>query len=251
MLMERRKLIQTLEFPKNSDARALAEGLMDDFNVASISGSKGEHEVQFVSPAELVVVISPSKARFFYEPLLDVDEVDDEHGDDLDDDDDDDPYGVADEISDHLARRVGLEPDDEDDDSDDATSDDNSDLIAREVITRLLDEGLLELVTPRSRPGVEGFLAHRIAQGRTGETLGDALADAKGVAELYASNEQLAEILAACRPKRTAASAATSARTPPSKAQSKAPKTSSSKVSATGKPKAQPNTRKSTKSRMQ
>jgi hypothetical protein len=89
----------------------------------------------------------------------------------------------------------------DDDDNNNAT-DDDSDLVAQRVIERLLNEGLLELVTPRSRPAIEEFLAHHLAHKRVSETLCDDLADAKGVAELYTSDEQLYEIIAACRSKR-------------------------------------------------
>ena len=197
--MKRRKLIRTLDLPARSDARALAESLTDDFAVASIVGSNGEFEIQFVSPADLVAVISSSQARFFIEPLVNADDDDD----DDDDDEPDDPNDVAEGISLHLARRVGiLRDDDDEDDETGAAPDDDNDEVARRVVERLLNEGLLELVTPRSRAGVEGHLAHIIAHGRVDGTLCDDLTEVKGVAELYASDEQLDEILAACRKKR-------------------------------------------------
>lgn len=201
--MKRRTLIHTLTLPAGSNARALAESLTRDFSVASISGSNGEHEVQLISPDELVVVISPSRACFFLEPRIEVDDDDDEH----EDENEDDPHGVAEEISDYLAREAGVVQDDDDDDDyndNDAAPDDESDKIAQQVVGRLLEEGLLELVTPRSRAGVEGYLAHRIAHGRVKRGLADALADAKGVAEVYASDEQIAAILASCQRTRTA-----------------------------------------------
>jgi len=197
--MKRHTLIRTLDLPQGSNARALAESLTTDFNVASITGSGGEHEVQLVSPAELVVVISASRAQFFRAPIV----VDDDDDDFDDEEEPDDPNDIAEEISFFLARRVGLVQDDEDADEDNDATQDDSDIVAQRVIERLLNEGLLELVTPRSRPGIEEFLAHRLANKRVSETLCDDLADAKGVAELYTSDEQLYEIIAACRSKRT------------------------------------------------
>lgn len=195
-MKKRRKLIRTLELPPGSNARSLAESLTDDFNIASISGSNGEFEIQCVSPADLVVVIDASRARFFVEPNI--------GGDDDADEEPDDPHDVAEAMSFHLQRRVGKGPRDEDEVAEDATPDDDSDEVARRVVERLLKEELLELVTPRSRASVEGHLAHIIAHGRVDGTLCDDLAEVKGVAELYASDEQLYEIIAACRKKRAA-----------------------------------------------
>lgn len=201
--MKRRSLLRTLELPKGANPRDLAESLTDDFNVASITGSNGEYEVEMVSPDELVVVINASRARFYIEPRDDEDDEDDE---DFDDEDEDDPHDVAEDMSFFLSRRLGLVRDEEDEPDESAgTPDDDSDELARRVVARLLDEGLLELVTPRSRPSVENHLAHCLAQGKNAEKLCDELAEVKGVAELYTSNEQFAEILASCRKKRAPA----------------------------------------------
>lgn len=202
MLDKKRKFIRSVNLPKGSDPKALAESLTDAFAVASISGSHGEFEVQFVSPEELVVVVEATRARFFVEPLPISDDDDDD-----DDDEREDPHEVAEEISLHFQRHTGQLKDEDDDDNEDRAPDDDSDDVARRMIQRLLDEGLIEIVNSRSRPSVEAYLAHKIAHGQTGESLGDNLADVKGVAELYASNEQLAEILAACRKKRGAITA--------------------------------------------
>lgn len=193
---KKRKLIRSMKLPAGTDAKALAESLTDEFAVAAISGSGGEFEVSFVSPEELVVVVGATQAKFFVEPLPLNAQADEE-----DEDERDDPDDVAEEISFHFERRTGLAKDEDDDDDDEKAPDDDSDDVARRMIQRLLDEGLLEIVNSRSRAGVEGYLAHKIAHGQTGESLGDNLADVKGVAELYASNEQLAQILADCRKK--------------------------------------------------
>lgn len=201
--MKRRSLLRTLDLPKGANPRALAESLTDDFNVASISGSNGEYEVQMVSPDELVVVINATRARFFIEPR-DADE--DEEFDDEDDVEEDDPHDVAEDMCFFLSRRLGLVKDEDEGSEEDAgPPDDDSDELARRVVARLLDEGLLELVTPRSRPSVESHLAHCLAQGKNADKLCDELAEVKGVAELYTSNEQFAEILAGCRKKRAPA----------------------------------------------
>lgn len=186
-----------MKLPAGTDARALAESLTDEFAVAAISGSNGEFEVAFVSPEELVVVVGATQAKFFLEPLpLNA------QGDDEDDDERDDPHDIAEEIGFHFERRTGqVKDDDDDDDDNEKAPDDDGDAIARKMIQRLLDEGLLEIVNARSRASVEQYLAHKIAHGQTGESLGDNLAEVNGVAELYASNEQLAQILADCRKK--------------------------------------------------
>jgi hypothetical protein len=203
--MKRRSLLRTLELPKGANPRALAESLRDDFNVATITGSNGEYEVEMLSPDELVVVINASRARFFIEPRDDEDE-DDEDDEDFDDEEEDDPHDVAEDMSFYLSKRLGLVRDEGDDPDENAgTPDDDSDELARRIVARLLDEGLLELVTPRSRPTVESHLAHCLAQGKNAEKLCDELAEVKGVAELYTSNEQFAEILASCRKKRAPA----------------------------------------------
>ncbi|MDI1436854.1 hypothetical protein QHF89_45535 [Polyangium sorediatum] len=62
-------MIRSLDPPRDADARALAESLGNHFAIASISGSGGEHEVQFVNPPELVAVIGPSHARFFVQDV--------------------------------------------------------------------------------------------------------------------------------------------------------------------------------------
>lgn len=223
--MKRRKLIQMLDLPARSDARALAESLTDDFNVASIVGSNGEFEIQFVSPADLVVVISSSQARFFIEPLVNAD------ADEEEDEEPDDPHDVAEEISVHLARRVGTLRDD--DETGAAPDDDDNDEVARRVVERLLREGLLELVTPRSRTSVEEHLAHIIAHERVDGTLCDDLADVKGVAELYTSDEQLYEILAACRKKPVTTKSEPKARV---RAASKTPTMGAKRVVTSDKP---------------
>lgn len=201
--MKRRSLLRTLELPKGANPRDLAECLTDDFNVASISGSNGEYEVQMVSPDELVVVINASRVRFFIEPRDDDDE--DEGDDEEFDEDEDDPHDIAEDMSFFLSRRLGLIKDEDDEPDESAgTPDDDSDELARRIVARLLEEDLLELVTPRSRPSVESHLAHCLAQGKNAEKLCDELAEVKGVAELYASNEQFADILAASRSKKRA-----------------------------------------------
>lgn len=200
----RRSLIHTLKLPKGTDARALADEVATRFHVASISGSDGEHEIQLVSPASLVVRISPKSARFFEQPL----ELDDE--DQGDDDDDDDAEGTAQEISDHLARFVGLLPEDEDEEGEDGErAADDADELAEKVIARLLETGLLEITTPRSRPKVEARLAHCLDRGVSGAAMCDALTDVPGVAELYVTDEEILAIVAECRsPKASARRAA-------------------------------------------
>jgi hypothetical protein len=93
--MKRHTLILSLDLPQGSNARALAESLTTDFDVASITGSGGEQQVRLVSPAELLVVIGSSQAQFFRTPIVDKDDDDD------DDDEAEDPDDVAEEISIH------------------------------------------------------------------------------------------------------------------------------------------------------
>lgn len=191
-----RSLIRTLKLPRGSDARALADEVAEHFHVASISGSGGEHEIQLVSPAALVVVIDKASARFFVQDL----ELDAED----DDDDDEDPDGTAQEISDHLARFVGLAPGADDEDGEDEKPPlDNADKLAEKVVALLLERGLLEITTPRSRPKVEARLAHCIDRGVSGGAMCDALTEVPGVAELYTTDEEIEALVAECRGKGT------------------------------------------------
>lgn len=77
-----------------------------------------------------------------------------------------------------------------------ATSRDADDEAAAAIIEALLEAGLLELVTHRSRAGVEGKLAHLLSQGITApDQIAEALIAAPGVAELYADDDTLGALL--------------------------------------------------------
>ncbi|MDI1446009.1 hypothetical protein [Polyangium sp. 6x1] len=190
----RRSLIHSLDLPRGSDARALAESLVGPFAVASISGSDGAYEVQFVNPSSLVAVIGPSHARFFVQEV-EMDAADeDEEAAEGEGDEEDEPHDIAEAVSHHLARSVGLTNDDED--TEDTPPADESDRLARHVIAQLLEGGLLELTSPRSRAHVEARLAYCFERGMRGSALIETLTEVPGVAEIYASDEELSALIA-------------------------------------------------------
>lgn len=198
----KRTPISSLDLPPGSDARALAESLVGAFGVTSISGSGGEHEVRFANPAELVAVIGPSRASFFLQ------EEDAREGDDDaepaedHDPEEEDPYDFAEAVSDHLAARLGLlaDEDEEGDAEDEEPPDDDHDRVAREVVAALLERGLMELSTPRSRSMVEGRVARCLSRGKVdGEAICAELTKVDAVSEIYASDEELSQIVRASR----------------------------------------------------
>ena len=199
-MTQSRSLIRTMSFPDAADPRALAERIADAHRVSSIVGSAGEVEVRFVDPDSLVVVIGRGGARFFEEPL-DIEEDDDPEHEPLEPED---PAGTAESVAALLARALGL-PDPEGGEGEDAGEDDGpppdeSDQQARRVVAALLDRGLIELASPRSRASVEAHVAHVLARfGPDPQRLSEEIIEHKGVADLYADDEELAAILRAAR----------------------------------------------------
>ncbi|WAS91995.1 hypothetical protein [Nannocystis punicea] len=203
-----RRLLESMEIP--ADLRVnpvmVAESVSEAFPVASIVGGRDDQELRFVSPAELVVVISATAVHCYEEPLP-VEEVEeDEYGEVIEDDEEDeveedDPRDTAEDILAHVSALLGLEvEEDEDEIEDEAKPDDAADRRAAAIVAALLDAGLLELVTPRSRPQVEGRLAHLLAHGvHHPGALAESIADCSGVAEFYADDGQMAAVLAKAR----------------------------------------------------
>lgn len=192
----RRTLIDSFELPGGADARALAEGLTGEFGVASISGSGGEYEVQLVSPASLVIVLGPRAARFF---MQDVEDAAPEAGDVDEEEEEEDPHDAAEAVRHHLELRLGLWTGEDEEGDDEKPPDDDCDRLARDVVARLLERGLLELVTPRSRESAEGRLANSLSRGAPAGVLAEHLSEVRGVAEVFATDEEMEAVVAECR----------------------------------------------------
>ena len=173
-----RRLLRSLAFPSPTDPRALAERVGAEFRAYAIVGTSIDYEVTFVEPASLILVISRDQARIF---------VDGRHDEEIDE--------TAEDIEHFIAVALGMVVDD--DGPDDEPARDPSDQRAAAFVEALLADGLLELVTPRSRAQVEGKVAHLLAHGKASPAeLGAALTDSRGVSELYADDAQLAAVLA-------------------------------------------------------
>ncbi|MDC0674717.1 hypothetical protein [Nannocystis radixulma] len=199
-----RRWFHTMKLPDSPvpDPSVLAEAVADEFAVASIVGGHGEQELRFVTPGTLVVVISATEVQFFDQP----DPIEEDEDDAASaEDEEQTPEDAAEEIEGFLAGFLGLSEDEEDDedeedeeDEEDDEAGDEEERVARRVVDALLERGLLELTTPRSRAQVEGRLAHLLAYGERGAgQLAEAIAGCSGVAEFYADDGQLAEVLAA------------------------------------------------------
>ncbi|PCC72858.1 hypothetical protein SAMN02745121_01975 [Nannocystis exedens] len=176
----------------------LAESVSEAFPVASIVGGRGDQELRFVAPATLVVVISATAVHCYEEPLP-PEEDEEGYEDDGEDADEDDPMDTAEDILAHVSVLLGLD-EEEEEGPDEPTPDDAADRRAAAIVALLLQDGLLELVTPRSRPQVEGRLAHLLAHGmHDAGALAESIADCSGVAEFYADDAQMAAVLAKVR----------------------------------------------------
>lgn len=196
-----RTLIRTMSFPDAADPKALADRIADTLRVSSIVGSGGEVEVRFVEPDDLVVVIGPNGARFYDEPVLLEEEVDPDHAPP----EPEDPDSAAESVAALIARVLGLRDPagvEGEDAEDEGPPPDESDRHAKRVVAALLDRGLIELVSPRSRASVEAHVAHVLAHhGADPQRLSEEIIEHRAVADLYADDEALAAILdAALRP---------------------------------------------------
>lgn len=195
-----RRPIETLAFPPDVlpvDLPTLADALGDRHD-ATIVGSDGGYELRLGTPSTLIVVLSPAQVDFFedvapHEP---------------DDDDPTHPFPEEDSMEAGVERVVhtieqllGLYVEEADEHATDDEHDD-ADRAAKLVLARLLEEGSIELVAPRSRAGVEGKLAHLIARGADAATVLDGLTDHEGVAEIYADERRLATLLSSARRRR-------------------------------------------------
>ncbi|MCY0993878.1 hypothetical protein OV203_42460 [Nannocystis sp. ILAH1] len=191
-----RRLLESMAIPAELQVNPVmvAESVSEAFPVMSIVGGRGEQELRFVSPATLVVVISATAVECYDEPLPPPEEDEDF----AEDEEDEDPRSTAEDILGHVSELLGLE--EEEESPDEPTPDDAADRRAAAIVAALLQDGLLELVTPRSRPQVEGRLAHLLAHGmHDAGALAESIADLSGVAEFYADDAQMAAVLAKVR----------------------------------------------------
>lgn len=196
--MQRRSL-ETMVFPQDVlpvDRPTLASALADRFG-ATIVGSDGGYELQCGEPSNLIVVIWSTHVELFEDVERSMARLETEE--------DDPAHSVPDEESaESGAERVihaieeilGLYVDDV---ADDADEPDDADRRAKRMLDRLIETGAIELVTPRSRAGVEGKLAHLIARGANALAVHEALMSHEGVAEIYVDEHQLAPLLSTPR----------------------------------------------------
>lgn len=197
-----RRLIDRMTLPPEAqaDPAVLAESVADAFPVASIVGGRGEQELRFVAPATLVVLISATEVQFFDEPLPppeDEEAAGEEHAEA---EDGDAPEDAVEAIVGHLEVLLGMATEEDEGGEGETIPDDEADRRAAVIVGALLERGLLELTTPRSRAQVEGRLAHLLAHGRRDPGfLAEQIADCSGVAEFYADDAQMAAVLASCQ----------------------------------------------------
>jgi len=180
---------------------ALAD-VLGDRHDATIASSQGQYELRFGDPSTLIVVLSPTRADFFedVERALALDVMEDDDPAHLPLEELSVQEGV--ELAVHTIEEIlGLyvEADVEDVSVD---GEDDADRQARAVLSALLADGSIELVGSRSRPGVEGKLAHLLAHDASVDAMLDALVDHPGVAEIYADEQQLEALLAASKRRR-------------------------------------------------
>jgi hypothetical protein len=197
-----RHLLSVLAYPApltKEGVRELAEAVGDEFAASSIVGSDDEQEVFFRVPASLVAIFGRTEARFYAENFAGAPDIDDEHGEPLPEEE---PDAVAEDIRHFVAVRLGMVADEavEPKAGDIAApwSQDEDDNRAARFVGTLLERGLLELISSRSRAQVEGRVSQALSNGVADPTrLADIIIESSGVGELYADGEELAEALAA------------------------------------------------------
>lgn len=199
-----RRLLTTLTFPPSVlpvDLDALADRLTDAYP-ATIVGRTDLIELRFDDPPNLLACLTPTRVDFYEDlapPTTDLPEEPDSP------EDPEDPLSPEDGAEDIiLAIEILLRLHDDEDAAADAEyaasrAIDDADRHAAALVDLLLERRLLELVTPRSRIGVEGLLAHLLAHDAAPHELAERLADHAGVAELYAGDDELRALARAAR----------------------------------------------------
>lgn len=180
------------------DLADLADRLADA-HPATIVGRAAPIELRFADPPTLLAVLSAARVDFFedLDAQADDDPVDTDDLGETDDDDETTADDGAEDVTNTIEILLGLADDDDEADAAYAASRnvDDADRLAAALLGALLERGLLELVTPRARPAVEGKLAHLLAHDADPHAIADGLADHEGVAELYADDAELAALL--------------------------------------------------------
>lgn len=182
------------------DLSALADVLGDQHD-ATIASSQGQFELRFGDPSTLIVVLSPTRVDFFedVERALVLDAMED-----------DPAHPPPEELSVQEGVELAVHSIEEileiyieaDVEERSADAEDDADRQARTVLSALLADGSIELATSRSRPGVEGKLAHLIAHDASVNAMLDALVDHPGVDEIYTDEQQLEALLEASKRRR-------------------------------------------------
>lgn len=185
------KPFKELAFPESAkaNARVLVNLLAEHFAAASITGTHREQILRLKEPASLIVVLRRSGAAFQLttDAAAETDEI----------------LDTIDAIELVLKRALGLEPEEEAPSECDAPADPSGE-ISKSIVRCLVELNLVSFATPRSQPQLEKKLADTLReQCESIEEIADCIMECSGVAELHASDEDLAEILLVCLPSRS------------------------------------------------
>ena len=180
------KPFKEMAFPESAkaNARVLVNLLAEHFAATSITGTHREQTLHLKEPASLIVVLRRTGVSF----LLREDSTNET----------DEVIDTIDAIEAVLKGALGLAVEEEEPLEDNAPPD-HSDEISKAIVRCLMELKLVTFATPRSQPQLEKKLAEALRQRcESIEEIADCIMDCSGVAELHASDEDLAEIVNVC-----------------------------------------------------
>lgn len=176
------KPFKEMAFPTSAkaNARVLANLLAKHFG-ASITGTHREQTLHLKEPASLQVILRRTGATFVWSTAASTET--------------DAVVDTIDAIEALLNQALGLTPEDA---PEDAPLDPTLD-IAKAMVRCLTELELVTFATKRSLPQLEKKLAEALREGCTSmEEIAECIMECSGVAELHASDDDLAEILGVC-----------------------------------------------------
>lgn len=179
------KPFKELVFPASAkaNARVLANMLAKHF-AASITGTHREQTLHLNEPASLQVILRRTGATFVWSTAKSTEA--------------DAVVDAIDAIEAVLKQSLGLTSEEEAAAEDNAPLDATGD-IAKAIVRCLTELGWVTFATKRSAPQLEKKLAETLREGcESVEEIAECIMECSGVAELHASDEDLAEILGVC-----------------------------------------------------